>query len=64
MFRHRFDPAALVAAVLFLGIAARYLVHGFGGPQVPFLWAVPAVVTALVLMKVLRWAFRERRREL
>ena len=63
MFRHRFDPSSLVAAALFLGISARYLVHGLGGPRLPFLWTVPAVVTALVLLSAIRLAFRSRRRE-
>ncbi len=63
MFRHRFDPSSLVAAVLFFAVAARYLVKGFGGPDVPFLWAVPALVISLVLLSVTRLAFRARRRE-
>jgi hypothetical protein len=63
VFRHRFDPASLVAGVLFLTIAGRYLVEGFGGHPVPFLWATPFVLGAVVLIAILRVIFRSRRRE-
>jgi hypothetical protein len=63
VFRHRFDPSSLVAAILFLGIAGRYLTEGFGGGRVSFPWAVPAVVATLVLIVLLRLVFHSRRRE-
>jgi hypothetical protein len=53
--RHRFDPPSLFAAVVFLGVAWRYL---GGNPPV---WVVPGVVVALVLISVLRLLFRSRR---
>lgn len=63
MFRHRFDPSALVAALLFLTTAGRYLVEGFGGRPVSFPWATPFVLAAIVLIVILRMIFRSRRRE-
>jgi hypothetical protein len=63
VFRHRFDPAALVAGVLFLTIAVRYLVAGLGGPEVTFPWAMPTVLGAVALITVLRVIFRSRRRD-
>lgn len=62
MFRHRFDPSSLLAAALFLGIAGRYLVEGFGGHRVSYDWAIPAVVIAVALILLLRTVFRSRRR--
>jgi hypothetical protein len=61
VFRHRFDPSSPVAAMLFLGIAGRYLAEGFGGPRVSYDWAVPAVVVAVALICLLRLIFRSRR---
>jgi hypothetical protein len=63
VFRHRFDPASLVAGVLFLTIAGRYLVEGLGGRTVSFPWAAPFVLAAVVLIAILRVIFRSRRRE-
>jgi hypothetical protein len=63
VFRHRFDPSSLVAAVLFFGIAARYLTEGFGGRPVSFAWAVPAVGGAIALIVLLRAVFQSRRRD-
>jgi ABC-type Fe3+ transport system permease subunit len=63
VFRHRFDPSSLVAAVLFFGIAARYLTEGLGGRPVSFPWAVPAVVAAIALIALLRAVFQSRRRD-
>lgn len=63
MFRHRFDPSSLVAAVLFAGIAARYLIEGLGGHPVSFGWAVPAVLAAVGAIYLLRMMFRSRRRD-
>jgi TRAP-type C4-dicarboxylate transport system permease small subunit len=57
VFRHRFDPSSLVAAVIFLGVAWRYL----GGD--PPVWVVPGVAVALVVISVLRLLFRSRRPE-
>ena len=62
MFRHRFDPSSVVAAVLFLGIAARYLDHGFGGKPITYLWAIPAIAGGLFVLGALRLMFRSRRR--
>ena len=62
MFRHKFDPSSVIAALIFLGIAIRYLVEGFGGNRVPYSGAVPSIIIAIVLIIVLRCAFRSRRR--
>ena len=62
MFRHRFDPSSFVAALIFLGVAARYLVEGFGGQEVSFPWAVPSLAVSIAVIIVLRIAFRRRRR--
>jgi hypothetical protein len=61
VFRHRFDPSSLVAGILFLGIAARYLIEGFGGQHVSYLGAVPAVLATVVAIMLLRVVFRSRR---
>lgn len=63
MFRHRFDPSSAVTAVLFLSVAARYLVAGLGGPRVSYGWAVPGVLTVLGVVGLVRTVFRARRRE-
>ncbi|GAB2817617.1 hypothetical protein GCM10027176_22760 [Actinoallomurus bryophytorum] len=63
MFRHRFDPSSLVAAVLFAGIAARYLAEGLGGHPVSFPWAVPAVIAAIGAIALFRLVFQSRRRD-
>jgi hypothetical protein len=63
VFRHRFDPSSLVAAVLFFGIAARYLTEGLGGHPVSFPWAVPAVLAAVGTIALLRVVFQSRRRD-
>ncbi|MCO5999169.1 hypothetical protein [Actinoallomurus rhizosphaericola] len=57
MFRHRFDPSSLIAAVVFLGVAVCYL----GGR--PPVWVVPGVAVALGVMLVFRGIFRARRRD-
>ncbi|MCO6004676.1 hypothetical protein NE236_06760 [Actinoallomurus purpureus] len=60
MFRHRFDPSSLVAAVVFLGIAWGYLAGGWSAaPSV-----VRGVLGALVVVAVLRRVFRSRHRDL
>ncbi|GLY76727.1 hypothetical protein [Actinoallomurus iriomotensis] len=63
MFRHRFDPSSLVAGLLFLTVAGRYLAEGLGGHPVSFPWAAPFVLGSIVLIVVLRMIFRSRRRE-
>jgi hypothetical protein len=63
VFRHRFDPSSAVAALIFLGVAVRYLVEGFGGRQVSYAWAVPALVISIALIMVLRVVFHGRRRD-
>ena len=63
MSRRRFDPSSLVAALLFAGIASRYLVEGFSGREVSFPWAMPGVLAAIVLVIVLRLVTRSRRDE-
>jgi Na+/proline symporter len=62
VFRHRFDPSSVVAAVLFLGLAGLYLADGLDRTRVSFLWAVPAVLAGLLLIGILRMASRSRRR--
>ena len=63
MSRHRFDPSALVAGLLFLGFALRYLDEGTGGHTVPYVLTTPAVAGTVVVILVLRRVFRRRRRE-
>jgi hypothetical protein len=63
VFRHKFDLSSLAAAILFLTIAARYLVEGFAGHSMSFAWAMPAVLTSIVLIVLLRLVFRSRRRD-
>jgi hypothetical protein len=63
VFRHKFDLSSLAAAILFLTIAARYLVEGFGGERVSFPWAMPSVLASIVLIVLLRLVFRSRRRD-
>jgi hypothetical protein len=63
VFRHRFDPSSLIAAILFLGIASRYLIEGFSGRQVSFPWAMPAVLAAIIVIILLRLIFHSRRDE-
>jgi hypothetical protein len=57
VFRHRFDPSSLLAAVLFLAVAWTYLAG-----KVP-VWVVPGLVGALGVLFLFRVMFRSRRRE-
>lgn len=61
MSRHKFDPSALVAGILFLGFGLRYLDEGTGGHTVPYVLTTPAAVAAVVVILVLRRVFRRRR---
>jgi hypothetical protein len=61
--RHRFDLPSAVVAVLFLGVATRYLERGFGAKTGAYHWVVPGVVAGLIVVGVLRVVFRSRRRE-
>jgi ABC-type Fe3+ transport system permease subunit len=63
VFRHRFDPSSVVAALVFLGVAVRYLVEGFGAQRVSYPYAVPAVVISIALVVVLRLVFHSGRHE-
>lgn len=63
MFRHRFDPSSLVAALVFVNVACAYLNEAFGGTLVAFRWAVPGVVAGILVIAALRLLFRSRRRE-
>jgi hypothetical protein len=63
VFRHRFDPSSLVAAILFFGIAARYLTEGLGGREVSFRWAVPAAIASIGAIALFRLVFQSRRRD-
>ena len=63
MFRHKFDPSSIVAALVFLGVAVRYLVEGFGGQKVSYPWAVPSLAISIALIIVLRLVFHGRRRD-
>jgi hypothetical protein len=63
VFRHRFDPSSLIAGILFLGIAGRYLIEGFSGRHVSFPWTMPAALTAIVVIMLLRLIFHSRRQE-
>ncbi|MEV0404568.1 hypothetical protein [Actinoallomurus sp. NPDC050550] len=57
MFRHRFDPSSLLAAVLFLAVACAYLTG-----KAP-VWVAPGLVGALGVLFLFRVMFRSRRRE-
>lgn len=59
MFRHRFDPSAAIAGLLFLGLAALYLTRGLSVGR--SLWIAPAVLLGLGAIGVLRVVFRARR---
>jgi uncharacterized membrane protein YtjA (UPF0391 family) len=63
VFRHRFDPSSAVAALIFLGVAVRYLVEGFGGQEVSYAWAVRSLVISVALIILLRLVFHGRRRD-
>jgi hypothetical protein len=63
VYRHRFDPSSAIAALIFLGVAIRYLVEGFGGHRVSYSWAVPTVVASIALIMILRLVFHGRRRD-
>jgi hypothetical protein len=63
VFRHRFDPSSVVAALIFLGFAVRYLVEGFGGQKVSYPWTMPSLVISIALILILRVAFHRRRRD-
>jgi hypothetical protein len=58
--RHKFDLPALVAGILFLGYALRYLNEGAGGRAVPYVFTTPAAVGTVVVIFVLRRVFRRR----
>jgi hypothetical protein len=53
----------LIAGILFLGIAGRYLIEGFSGRRMSFPWTMPAALTAIVLIILLRLIFHSRRQE-
>lgn len=61
MSRHKFDPSALVAGILFLGFALRYLNEGTGGQAVPHAFTMPAALVGIAVILVLRRVFRRRR---
>lgn len=61
MSRRRFDPSSLVAGVLFMAVAVRYLDAADGGHGVGYVWAVPAALAVVVVVAVLRLVFRRRR---
>ena len=63
MSRHRFDPSALVAGILFFGFALRYLNEGLGGHAVPYAWTTPAAIGTIVVIALLRLVFHARRRK-
>jgi hypothetical protein len=63
VFRHRFDPSSLIAGILFFGLAGRYLIEGFSGRHMSFPWTMPAALTAIVLIILLRLIFHSRRGE-
>lgn len=58
----RFDPASLLAGVLFGAVSAAYLVSGFGGGvlPVPTIWLVPALLIGLGAVGIARAVFRRR----
>jgi hypothetical protein len=58
--RHKLDPSALVAGVLFLTIAGRYLAEAFGDHRLSYAWTMPFVLGSIALIYVLRLIFRRR----
>jgi hypothetical protein len=63
VYRHRFDPSAAVAGLLFLTIAAGYLTEGFGGSRVAFACAVPLLFAGLLVIGFVRLLCLSRRHE-
>lgn len=60
--RHRFDPAALLAGVLFLAIAGWYGSAAFSGHALSVVIALPGLLIALAVVGFVRVATRSRRR--
>jgi hypothetical protein len=60
--RHRFDPGALLAGVLFLGVAGWYGLTASSGPYIPVLIALPSLLVLLAVVGFVRVATRARRR--
>lgn len=63
MFRHRFDPSSLIAGILFLAFALRYLLDATGGTTVPYTWTMPAALVTIVVVLLFRLIFIRRRRD-
>jgi hypothetical protein len=60
--RHRFDPAALLAGLLFLSVAGWYGSAAFSDLRIPVVIAVPGLLIALSVVGFVRVATRSRRR--
>jgi hypothetical protein len=60
--RHRFDPAALLAGILFLGVAGWYGAAAFSGVHLPAVIALPSLLIAFAVVGFMRVATRSRRR--
>lgn len=58
----RFDPAALLAGLLFGVVAVLYVISGLsdGVSPVPVVWLVPALLIGLGLVGITRAVFRRR----
>jgi hypothetical protein len=60
--RHRFDPAALLAGTIFLGVAGWYISAVFSGVYLSALIALPSLLIAFAVVGFVRVATRSRRR--
>jgi hypothetical protein len=63
VYRHRFDPSAAIAGLLFLTIAAGYLTEALGGSRVTFAFAVPLLLAGLAVIGFVRLLCLSRRHE-
>jgi hypothetical protein len=60
--RHRFDPAALLAGLLFLVVAGWYGITATSGPHISIVIALPSLLVLLAVVGFVRVATRARRR--
>lgn len=59
--RHRFDPAALLAGLLFLSAAAWFTAAALTGYDVPITIVVPTLLIGFAVVGFVRVATRSRR---
>jgi uncharacterized membrane protein YkvI len=63
VFRHKFDPSSLIAGILFLAFAIRYLVSASGGDPIAYAWTMPTALGGIAVIVLLRLIFIRRRRD-